>query len=217
VADEQIFPYGESCYAIPIPHDQDVITNMGEADAARGSSGDGGAAPARRERHAARATRPLIDGDRLSGFIYGTVTGLVALGAAGSHGADGTWWEVATSVVLGVAALWVAHAYCELLSHRVVIGRHLELRELRAVLSSSWAILLAGVLLSAPLLPVGLGIVSVATATNVSRGLGVTVLALIGFYAEQTGKHHWGRRLLLAGLSAGLGLAVVGAELLLDH
>jgi len=68
------------------------------------------------EPHGASVNRPLIDGDRLSGFIYGTVTGLVALGAAGSREADGTWWEVATGVALGVAALWMAHAYCELLS-----------------------------------------------------------------------------------------------------
>jgi hypothetical protein len=169
------------------------------------------------EPHGARANPPLIDSARLSGFIYGTTTGLVALGAAGSREAGGTWWEVATGVLLGVAAVWVAHGYSELLSHNAVTGRRLELHELRAVLSSSWAILLAGVLLSAPLLPVGLGIVSVATATNVSRALGVIALGVIGYHAERTGKHHWGRRLLLAGLSAGLGLAVVGAELLLDH
>lgn len=76
---------------------------------------------------------------------------------------------------------------------------------------------MAGLLLSAPLLPASLGVVSVGTATNVSRALGVTVLGLIGFFAERTGKPHWGRRLLLAGLSAGLGLAVVGAELLVYH
>jgi hypothetical protein len=169
------------------------------------------------EPHGARANRPVIDSDRLSGFIYGITTGLVALGAAGSREADGTWWEVATGVLLGVAALWVAHGYCELLSHNAVTGRRLKLHELRAVLSSSWAILLAGVLLSAPLLLAGLGIVSVGTATDVSRALGVTALGVIGYHAERTGKHHWSRRLLLAGLSAGLGLAVVGAELLLDH
>ena len=107
--------------------------------------------------------------------------------------------------------------YCELLSHGVVAGRRLELHELRAVLSSSWPILMAGLSLSAPLLPAGLGIVSVGTAANVSRALGVTVLGLIGFFAERTGKHHWGRRLLLAGLSAVLGLVVVGAELLVHN
>jgi hypothetical protein len=60
-------------------------------------------------------------------------------------------------------------------------------------------------------------VVSVGTATDVSRALGVTLLGLIGFYAEQTGEHRWGRRLVHAGLSAGLGLAVVGAELLVHH
>jgi hypothetical protein len=170
-----------------------------------------------REPHASCATRPLIDGPRLAGFIYGTVTGLVALGGAGGSGADVTWWEVASSVVLGAAAVWVAHAYSELLSHRVVSGRGVAFRELRATLSSSWPIVIAGLLLSAPLVAAGLGVVSVGTATDVSRALGVTLLGLIGFYAEQTGEHRWGRRLVHAGLSAGLGLAVVGAELLVHH
>jgi hypothetical protein len=156
----------------------------------------------------------LLDGTRLSGFIYGTVTGLVALGGEGAREAEVTWWGPAGSVVLGAAAVWVANGYAELLSHRVVSGRPLEFRELRAALSSSWPIVMAGLLLSAPLLAAGLGVVSVGTATDISKALGVTVLALIGFYAEQTGEHHWGRRVAHAGLSAGLGLAVVGAELL---
>lgn len=165
-----------------------------------------------------RASGRLIDGARLSGFIYGTTSGLVALGGVGVREPDFTaWWEAATRVILGAAAVWMAHAYAELLSHRVVSGRPLEFRELRATLASSWSILVAGLVLAAPLVPAGLGVVSVGMATNVSRALGVTVLALIGFYAEQTGEHRWGRRLLHAGLTAGLGLAVVAVELLVYH
>ncbi|MGH7521910.1 MAG: hypothetical protein ACREMI_11580 [Gemmatimonadales bacterium] len=162
-----------------------------------------------------RAHRPLRDGSRLAEFIYGTMSGLVALWGAG--GVDGIWWEAGSSVVLGAAAVWLAHAYAELLSQRVVIGRHLKFHEFRAVLSSSWSILVAGLLLSTPFFPAGVGIVSVETATGISKALGVTVLALIGFYAEQTGKTRLARRLLLAGLSAGLGLGVVAAERLLSH
>lgn len=161
--------------------------------------------------------RPLIDGERLAQFIYGTVTGLVALGGAGARGGDVQWRVAAGGVVLGTAAVWVAHSYSELLSHRVVIGRRLEFRELRAALRRSWPIVMAGLLLAAPFLPAGLGVVSGETAADVSRVLGVLVLGLIGLYAEQTGHHRWGRWLLHAGLSAGLGLAVVGLELLVYH
>ena len=176
-----------------------MIITMGEADAVRD------------------ATRPLIDGKRLAEFIYGTVTGLVALGSTGAREADVIWWEAASRVVLGAGAVWVAHAYSELLSHRVVSGRPLALHELRATLSGSWPIVMAGLLVAAPFVPAGLGVVSVGAATNVARALGVTVLGLIGFYAEQTGEHRWGRRLVHAALAAGLGLAVVGAELLVYH
>jgi hypothetical protein len=177
--------------------------------------GEASAASVPRDPPAPRTHRPLLDGDRLAQFIYGTVSGLVALG--GARGAEVIWWESGSRVVLGAAAVWLAHAYSELLSHRVVIGRHLEFREFRAVLSSSWAILVAGLLLSTPFFPAGVGVVSVGTATGISKALGVTVLGLIGFYAEQTGKTRLARRLLLGGLSAGLGLAVVGAELLVSH
>ena len=51
-----------------------------------------------------------------------------------------------------------------------------------------------------------------------SRGLSASPFSrLIGFHAEQPRDHHWGRRLLHAGLSAGLGLVVVGVELLVYH
>lgn len=164
-----------------------------------------------------RPTRPLIDGERLAQFIYGTVIGLVGLGGAGTDGSRGSWWEAASQVILGAAAVWVAHSYSDLLSHRVVIGRGLEFRELRAGLASSWPIVIAGLLLAAPFLPAGLGLVSVGAAANTSRALGVLVLALIGFSAEHPGEHRWGRRLLHAAWSAGLGLAVVGLELLVYH
>jgi hypothetical protein len=163
----------------------------------------------------ARAPRPALDGDRLSEFIYGTMSGLIALWSA--RGTDVVWWEAGGSVVLGVTAVWLAHAYSELLSHRVVIGRHLEFHEFRAVLSSSWSILAAGLLLSTPFCLAGLRVLSVATATGIAKALAITVLALIGFLAERPGKGRLPRRLLLAGLSAGLGLAVVAAERLVYH
>lgn len=164
------------------------------------------------------ASGSIIDGVKLSGFIYGTTSGLVALGGAGVHATDFTaWWEAASRVMLGAATVWMAHAYSEVLSHRVVSGRPLEFRELRATLADSWTIVVAGLVLAAPLVVAGLGVASVAVAANVARALGVTVLAVIGFYAEQTGAHRWGRRLLHAGLTAGVGLAVVAAELLVYH
>jgi hypothetical protein len=177
--------------------------------------GQASATPGHREPLARRAHRSLLDGDHLSEFIYGIIGGLVALWSA--RGADVLWWEAGGSVVLAVTAVWLAHAYSELLSHRVMIGRHLDFHEFRAVLRSSWSILVAGLLLSTPFFPVSGGIVTVGTATAISKALGVTLLALIGFFAEQTGKSRLARRLLLAGLSAGLGLAVVGAELLVYH
>lgn len=189
--------------------------DVGEADSAPGLIGQARAAPVHREPPAPRAHLPLLDRDHLSGFIYGTISGLVALWSA--RGADVLWWEAGGSVVLAVTAVWLAHAYSELLSHRVVIGRHLKFHEFRAVLRSSWSILVAGLLMSTPFFPAGVGIVSVGTATAISKALGVTVFALIGFFAEQTGKGRLARRLLLAGLSAGLGLAVVGAERLVSH
>lgn len=159
---------------------------------------------------------PRIDGHRLSEFVYGTVTGMVAV-AGISGGDEASWSEAALVIVAGAAAIWVAHAYAVLMGKRVAVGHRLDARDLGEALRGSWPIVSAGVILAVPLLPVAAGLWSLDFALGASSLTGVLILALVGILAGVITHETWPRRILLAVLSAGLGLAVVAVELAVHH
>lgn len=166
--------------------------------------------------HDDKGRSPKLDGHRLSEFIYGTVTGMVAVaGVDAGHGA--TWIGAASIIITGSAAIWIAHAYSRLLGRCIAEGRRAEWRDLWTALRDSWPIVIAGAVLAVPLLPVSVGLWSLETALIGSGVLGVLVLALIGVMAGAVTKETWPRRIWLAVLSAGLGMAVVAVELLAHH
>jgi hypothetical protein len=151
-----------------------------------------------------------VDPHRLTEFIYGTVTGIVALAGVGHETPTPAWWQAAAIVIVGAAALWLAHAYSMFLAQRLTDEYPLKPRDLGQGLRASWPLVGAGILLSLPLLFAGLRLCSMSTALAISRGLGIAVLAVLGWTAAMG---VWHRRLLLAALSAGLGLGVVAVEL----
>lgn len=157
-----------------------------------------------------------LNGHRLSEFIYGTVTGMVAVVGIDS-GADASGWEALLIVVAGAAAIWVAHAYATLMSHRITSGRRAEGRDLVEALRSSWPVVSAGLLLAAPLLGVVFGVYALQTGLGLSSIMGVLILALIGIAAGIVTHETWPRRIVLVLLSCGLGLAIVVIELAVHH
>jgi hypothetical protein len=157
-----------------------------------------------------------LDGHRLSEFIYGTVTGLVAVVGVGDRDST-SWWSAALIIMAGAVAIWVAHAYSTLISRRVLAGRPLDVHELGETLAASLPIVQAGLLLAIPLLPVAVGLWPLAVALRISSITGILILALIGIMAGALTNESWPRRLLLAACSAGLGLAVVVLEFVLHH
>jgi hypothetical protein len=84
-----------------------------------------------------------LDEHKFSGFIYGTVTGMVAIaGLSGGHAAS--WLEAAVVIVVGAVTIWVAHAYSALFSKRVYAEHRLDAHELGETLAGSWPIVTAG-------------------------------------------------------------------------
>jgi len=157
-----------------------------------------------------------IDGHRLAEFVYGTVTGMVALAAIGPHPEKG-WLETVFAVILGAGAIWLAHAYSLMLSKRVTVGRRLMWSEVVHTMRGSWPIVIAGVVLTVPLMLSGLGLWSVTTGVTLSGYLGVALLASCGMLAGVITNESWPYRLLLAGVYGGLGVAVVAVEYLASH
>jgi hypothetical protein len=164
--------------------------------------------------HTPAASR--LDGHRLAEFIYGAVIGLVAVMGVGDRD-SASWWSAALTIMAGAVAIWVAHAYSMLISKRVLAGRPLNVHEMGETLAGSWPIVLAGMLLTIPLLPVAVGLWPLDLALRASSIVGILILALVGVLAGVLTNESWPRRILLAALSAGLGLAVVAIEFVLHH
>jgi len=159
---------------------------------------------------------PRVDGRRASEFIYGTVTGMVAVvGIDAGHGAS--WLGAVAIIVVGAAAIWIAHAYSTLLGRRIADGRRLEARDLGEALAGSWPIVVVGMVLAVPLIATALGVWSLDTALWASSFVGVLILALVGVLAGVVTRETWPRRVFLAVASAGLGFIVVAVEVAVHH
>ena len=101
--------------------------------------------------------RRVIDGHRLSEFVYGTVTGMVAVaGVGGTH--ETTWWNAASIIIVGAVAIWLAHSYSIIIGKRVSGGQRLGLGDLIDILRGSWPIVTAGTVLALPMLPAAFGV-----------------------------------------------------------
>lgn len=125
--------------------------------------------------------------------------------------------EASLIVIVGAAAVWMAHAYSKLIGERLRLGHPLTSEGFVHAARATWPIVSAGVLLSLPFLPTGLGAYEVATGLRLSTGLGVVLLALIGFMLGVVTDSSWGRRLVLIAFSAGLGVVIVLAEIAIHH
>ncbi len=157
-----------------------------------------------------------INGHRLTEFIYGTITAMVTI-AGLSESTDLGWWSALTIIVLGAAAVWVAHAYSTMISQRLTLGRRLHGLEMWEAMRTSWPIVTAGFLVASPLLLAGMGLTSVDNALTFSNILGIAILALVGYSAGLVSKEPLARRLVLAVGSAAIGFAVVMIEFAAHH
>ncbi len=162
------------------------------------------------------ASRKPLDGHRLSEFIYGLVTGMVAVVGIDA-GQTASWWNAALVVLAGAVAIWIAHGYSTLMSRRITTGKRAEGRDLAKALGDSWPVVSAGFVLALPILGAGLGLYQLETALIASSLVGVIFLALIGVAAGVVTRESWPRRILLVLLSSGLGIGVVLVELAVHH
>lgn len=157
-----------------------------------------------------------LDPHRLSEFIYGTVTAMVAV--AGISPMDGLRWHGALAAVVGGAmTIWFAHAYSALMGHRVSSGVRLGPRALAEALRSTWPVVTAGGLVASPLLGSGVGLVDLPTALAGCMIVGIAVLASVGWAAGRGPDVAWWRKLVLIALSSGLGVLVIVGKRWVHH
>lgn len=155
-------------------------------------------------------------GERLAGFIYGTIVALavvVAGGRAYPHDAG----HIAALVSVTAVALWLAHVYAHSLGHSLAHDEHVTFAELRHIAHREGSIVEAAVPPVAALLLGAVGIVATRTAVWLAFALGLAVLATQGLRFARTERLGWLGTLLVVGGNLSLGLLLVLVKLVVTH
>ena len=155
-------------------------------------------------------------GERLAGFIYGTI---VVLGAvvAGARAYPHEAGHIAALVAVTSVALWLAHVYAHGLGHSVAHNEHLTLGELGHIARREGSIVEAAVPPVAALLLGALGILSTRLAVWLAFGLGLVVLAVQGVAFARVERLGLLGTLVIVALNLGFGALLIGLKLILTH
>ncbi len=162
-----------------------------------------------------RLSRRAI-GERLAGFIYGTIIVLSVL-VAGSRAFPDDAARIAVVVVVTSAVFWLAHVYAHVLAHSVTHDEHLSRAELWRIARREGSIVEAAVPPLAPLLLGALGAVSTHAAVWIAFGLGLGVLAVQGVVFARVERLGWPATLLVVAANLSLGAVLVALKVLVTH
>jgi hypothetical protein len=155
-------------------------------------------------------------GERLGGFIYGTILVLAVI-VAGAKAFEHEAGHIAGLVAVTVVVFWLAHVYADALAHAVAYDQHLSLADLRRIAHREASMVEAAAPSLVALLLGAFGILSTKLSVWVAFGLGLVVLCAQGITFARV--EHMGRLGTLAVVAAnlGLGVALVGLKLLVSH
>ncbi len=155
-------------------------------------------------------------GERLSGFVYGTIVVLsvIVTGAkAFPHGLG----HVALLVAVTTVVFWLAHVYAHALAFSVGHDTHLSLAELRQIARREASILAAGVPPEAALVLGSIGLLSEHFAIWLSFGLGLAVLGVTGIVFARVERLGPLRGILAVLANLALGVVLIGLKVLVVH
>lgn len=179
------------------------------------TSEDAGSRPPAARPVAAGISRAAT-GERLAGFIYGTLVVLAVVIAAAKAYPDGSG-HIAAYVALTSLVLWLAHVYAHAVGHSVSRNEHLSLAELRHIARREASIVEAAVPAVAALLLGAFGVISTQSAAWTALGLGLLVLAAQGVKFARVEQLGWPGTLAVVAANVGLGGLLIGLKLLLTH
>ena len=159
--------------------------------------------------------RPAI-GERLAGFVYGTIVVLAVL-VAGVRAFPDDTGRIAAMVVVTSVVLWVAHVYAHSLAHSVAHDERVSLAELRLIARREGSVVEAAVPPLAALMLGIFGAVSANTAVWLAFGAGLVGLAVQGVVFARVERLRWPAMLLVVAANVGLGLTLAGLKVFLTH
>jgi hypothetical protein len=155
-------------------------------------------------------------GERLGGFIYGTILVLAVI-VAGARAFPHEPGHIAATVAVTTLVFWVAHVYAHSLAHSVSQDEHLSLGEVGRIARREASILEAGVPSLVALVLGALGVFSAGTAVWIAFGLGLVVLAQQGIQFARVERLSWPGTLLVVAANLALGLVLIALKLAVSH
>jgi hypothetical protein len=155
-------------------------------------------------------------GERLAGFVYGTliVLSVIIVGAKAYPDRPG---HIAAFVVVTSVVFWLAHVYAHGLGQSVSRGERLSLAELGHIARREGSIVESAVPPVVPLLLAALGVISTGVAIWAAFGLGLMVLAVQGWEFARAERLGWLASSAAVAANVGFGLLLVGVKLLVTH
>ena len=155
-------------------------------------------------------------GERLGGFIYGTILTLSVI-IAGAKAYPDAPGQIAALVVTTTIVFWLAHVYAHGAAYSIGHDKHLSLAVLGLIARREASILEASVPSVAALLAGWLGLFSEQVSVWVALGLGLGVLMFSGLVFARVERLGWLGTLVVVTLNVTLGVILVGLKLVVTH
>jgi len=155
-------------------------------------------------------------GERLGGFIYGTILALAVL-VGGVKAFPHDAWKIVVLLTVTALVFWLAHVYADSLAHVVAENRHLSLAELGRIARRESSIIEAAIPPVAALLLAVFGLISTKGAAWIAYGLGLAVLTVSGLVFARVERLGWLPTLVVVALNIALGVVLVGLKLFVSH
>jgi hypothetical protein len=164
----------------------------------------------------ASRVRPATEGERLAGFVYGTLIVLAMITVGAKAYPDGPG-RLAMFVVGTSTVFWLAHVYAHGIGLSVALRERLSFDELLQIARHESSIVEAAVPPVGALLAGAIGLLSADTAVWVAFGLGLAVLGAQGWRFARIERLGWLATVGAVAANLGLCLLLVGLKLLLTH
>jgi hypothetical protein len=155
-------------------------------------------------------------GERLGGFIYGTIV-VLSVVIAGGRAYPTDPGHVAAIVAVTIVVFWLAHVYAHGLAHSVSHDEHLSFAELRQIAHRESSLLEAALPSVVALLAGSLGLISENAAIWLALALGLVVLAAQGLLFARAERLAWLGTLVVVALNLGFGIFLIALKLVVSH
>ena len=165
--------------------------------------------------HAARIGRAAM-GERLGGFIYGTIL-VLSVVVAGAKAYPHKTGHIAALVIGTSVTFWLAHVYAHGVGLAVARDEHLSAAELGHIAYREASIVEAALPPFIALLLGAFGLISDNFAIWAALGLGVVVLAAQGLAVARVERMGLLGTLLVVAGNAAIGFVLIGVKIALNH